>query len=148
MSSYLGQIVRGSEIWWFMTSAHSLSILLSAPSEQIDNHTNMLMKSFCYLENHFFCFESLLNSSATANGWLCWEMKFENRGSARVTLVSYFVVANDVMVILFVVCNVLAFFLCTGVPMCYFIPAIFIHFLKIYPYYMSRSKQKNHPFCS
>ena len=29
MSSYLGQIVRGSEIWWFMTSAHSLSTSLS-----------------------------------------------------------------------------------------------------------------------
>ena len=28
MSSYLGQIVRGSEIWWFMTSAHSLSTSL------------------------------------------------------------------------------------------------------------------------
>ena len=25
MLSYLGQIVRGSEIWWFMTSTHSLS---------------------------------------------------------------------------------------------------------------------------
>ena len=28
MLSYLGQIVRGSEIWWFMTSAHSLSTSL------------------------------------------------------------------------------------------------------------------------
>ena len=28
MSSFLGQIVRGSEIWWFMTSAHSLSTSL------------------------------------------------------------------------------------------------------------------------
>ena len=28
MSSYLGQIVRGSEIWWFMTSANSLSTSL------------------------------------------------------------------------------------------------------------------------
>ena len=29
MSSYLGQVVRGSEIWWFMHSAHSLSTSLS-----------------------------------------------------------------------------------------------------------------------
>ena len=28
MLSYLGQIVRGSEIWWFMSSAHSLSTSL------------------------------------------------------------------------------------------------------------------------
>ena len=28
MSSYVSQIVRGSEIWWFMTSAHSLSTAL------------------------------------------------------------------------------------------------------------------------
>ena len=28
MSSYLGQILRGSEIWWFMISAHSLSTSL------------------------------------------------------------------------------------------------------------------------
>ena len=28
MLSYLGQIVRGSEIWWFMTSGHSLSTSL------------------------------------------------------------------------------------------------------------------------
>ena len=30
MLSYLGQMVRGSEIWWFMTSAHSLSTSLSS----------------------------------------------------------------------------------------------------------------------
>ena len=46
-------------------------------------------------------------------------MKFENRVSARLTLKSSFVVANDVVLI--VIYKVLAFILCTGVPVCFFI---------------------------
>ena len=32
---YLGQIVRGSEIWWFMTSVHSLSTSLSCTQTRV-----------------------------------------------------------------------------------------------------------------
>ena len=45
MSSYLGQIVRGSEIWWFMTSAHSLSTslrLVQGLSQDLETEIFML----------------------------------------------------------------------------------------------------------
>ena len=59
--SYLGQIVRGSEIWWFMTSAHSLSTSLRLdPQPQTQGEQGNNMHRWVLLFWFFFLALSML----------------------------------------------------------------------------------------